>query len=222
MKYIDFEDAFSAARLNKYRKACGGNAYKALTLYRHNVKLCQKIYGVLNVFEIVLRNAINKHYTFVFNDADWIFHQLQKGGMLEFSTYRNEILQSINDMVKENIYTPDKVVSSVSFGFWTYMFTKVPFRLGNQSILQIFPNRQTGLGQKAIFKELQQIKQFRNRIAHHEPICFDANGHKSLVYAQTNYTLILKYISFLGYDKDELLFGLDAKPDKVMNQISKL
>lgn len=222
MKYTDFEGAFSAARLNKYRKACGGNTYKALTLYRHNVKLCQKIYGVLNVFEIVLRNAINNHYIKVFNDSDWIFHQLQSGGMLEFSPQRKDVLQDINDMVKDGKYTPDKVVSSVSFGFWTYMFTKVPFRLGNQSILQIFPNRQTGIGQKAVFKELQQIKQFRNRIAHHEPICFDAAGHKSMVYAQTNYALILKYISFLGYSKDELLLGLDVKPDIVMNQITKL
>ena len=98
------------------------------------------------------------------------------------------------------------------------MFTKVPFRLGGQSILQIFTGRQIGLGQKAIFKELQQIKAFRNRIAHHEPICFDATGHKSMVYAQTNYALILKYIAFLGYDKDDLLFGIDVMPDAVMNQ----
>ncbi len=83
-------------------------------------------------------------------------------------------------------------------------------------------NRQFGLGQKAIFKELQQIKDFRNRIAHHEPVCFDAVGHKSMVYAQTNYALILKYISFLGYDKDNLLFGLDIKPDTVMNNIIQL
>ena len=102
------------------------------------------------------------------------------------------------------------------------MFTKVPFRLGGQSILQIFPARQSGLGQKAIFKELQQIKSFRNRIAHHEPICFDAAGRKSMIYAQTNYALILKYISFLGYDKDDLLFGLDIMPDTVMNKIIQL
>ena len=53
MKYNDFEDAFSAARLNKYKNACNGNTNKTLTLYRHNVKLCQKFYGVLNIFEII-------------------------------------------------------------------------------------------------------------------------------------------------------------------------
>jgi hypothetical protein len=222
MKYKDFEDAFSAARLNKYKNACGGNTNKALTLYRHNVKLCQKFYGVLNIFEIVLRNAINRHYTTHFNDADWIYHQLQSGGMLEHSPHQRDTLNDITTMVAKGKYTPDKVVASVSFGFWTYMFTKVPFRLGGQSLLQIFSARQSGLGQKAIFKELQQIKAFRNRIAHHEPICFDAAGRKSMVYAQTNYALILKYITFLGYDKDHLLIGLDIMPDAVMNKIIQL
>ena len=51
---------------------------------------------------------------------------------------------------------------------------------------------------------------------------FDATGHKSMVYAQTNYALILKYIAFLGYDKDDLLFGLDIMPDAVMNKIIQL
>lgn len=222
MKYEDYEAAFSAARLNKYKQACGGSNNKALTLYRHNVKLCQKFYGVLNIFEIVLRNAINRHYATYFNDADWIYHQLQQGGMLEHSPQQVKVLADITMMASQGKYTPDKVVASVSFGFWTYMFTKVPFRLGGQSLLRILPARQSGIGQKAIFKELQQIKLFRNRIAHHEPVCFDATGQKSMVYAQMNYALLLKYIHFLGYDKDDLFFGLDVMPDGVMNKIIQL
>ena len=76
--------------------------------------------------------------------------------MLEHSPHQHDTLNDITAMVAKGKYTPDKVVASVSFGFWTYMFTKVPFRIGGQSILQIFTGRQTGLGQKAIFKELQQ------------------------------------------------------------------
>ena len=116
MKYKDFEDAFSAARLNKYKNACGGDTNKALTLYRHNVKLCQKFYGVLNIFEIILRNAINQHYAAHFNDADWIYHQLQSGGMLEHSPHQHDTLNDITAMVAKGKYTPDKVVASVSFG----------------------------------------------------------------------------------------------------------
>lgn len=48
MKYSEYEKAFSPARLNNYFKACGGDSSAALTLYRHNIKLCQKCYGILN------------------------------------------------------------------------------------------------------------------------------------------------------------------------------
>ena len=88
--------------------------------------------------------------------------------------------------------------------------------------MQVFPNKQKGLGQKAIYNELMRIKNFRNRIAHHEPICFDANSLKDVAFAQDNYQLILKYIHFLGYNKDELLFGFDVLPDTIINKITLL
>lgn len=222
MKYNEYEIAFSAARLSKYKTACGGNSIKALTLYRHNIKLCQKFYGVLNVFEIILRNAIDLHYRIHFQDNDWISSQLQQGGMLEFSPHKQEVQKTISTLVRQGKYTHDRLVSSVTFGFWTYMFTKIPYKSGGQNLLQIFPNRTLGLGQKAIYKELMQIKTFRNKIAHHEAICFDAAGQKSMVPAQTNYDLILKYIDFLGYTKSHLFVGLDILPETTMNKISKL
>lgn len=52
MKYSDYEIAFSPARLSRYSNACGGDQNKALTLYRHNVKLCQKFYGVLSCLRL--------------------------------------------------------------------------------------------------------------------------------------------------------------------------
>ena len=54
MNYTEYQKAFSCARLNKYLIACSGNTMAALTLYHNNVKLCQKFYEVLNVFEVVL------------------------------------------------------------------------------------------------------------------------------------------------------------------------
>ena len=222
MKYNEYETAFSSARLNKYIVACNCNNNKALVLYRHNIKLCQKFYGVLNVFEIVLRNAIDKHYRVHFNDANWIVTQLQDGGMLEKAPHRIEVLNTISTLVKQGKYTHDRLVSSVTLGFWTYLFTKVPFRIGGQNILQIFPHKTVGLGQKAIYKELMQIKSFRNKIAHHEAICFDSFGQKSMIPAQIHYALILKYVDFLGYSKNHLFFGLDVKPEYVMNKIQEL
>lgn len=222
MKYIEYEKAFSPARLNKYLKSCNGNTNKALTLYRHNVKLCQKFYCVLNIFEVVLRNAINEHYKAYFADPDWIRNQLKRGGMLEFHPQKDAVEKNIAELVQDGKYTNDRVVSSVTFGFWTYLFNKKPFRLGGQSILKIFPARTTGLGQRAIFNELKHIKDFRNRIAHHEAICFDSSGFKNTLPAKEHYKLILKYVNFLGYSENHLFYGLDATPDSVFEHIENL
>lgn len=222
MTYNDYELAFSVARLTKYKAACNGDNFRALTLYRHNIKLCQKFYGVLNVFEIILRNAIDRHYRMHFNDNDWISSQLKDGGMLANYPRKAEIQKTILALVRQGKYTHDRLVSSVTFGFWTYLFTKIPFRIGGQSLLQIFPNKTVGLGQKAIYKELIQIKDFRNKIAHHEAICFNAVGQKSMVSAQTHYAMILKYVDFLGYSKDHIFFGMDVIPETTMTKIQNL
>lgn len=222
MKYSEYEKAFSPARLNKYLIACDGNTSKALTLYRHNVKLCQKFYGILNIFEVVLRNAINTHYQEVFNDSEWIEKQMQNGGMIENAPQKNEVLKIISSLRQNGRYTNDRVVSSVSFGFWTHLFTRQPFRRGGQNLLRIFPNRTIGLGQRAIFNELQEIKTFRNRIAHHEAICFDNKGRIDMTRTQNKYELILKYIAFLGHQSNHLFYGIDILPDSIIAKIEAL
>ncbi len=222
MKYSEYEKAFSPARLNKYLVACGGNTSKALNLYRHNVKLCQKFYGILNIFEVVLRNAINAHYQSVFNDTDWMANQMEAGGMIENAPHKNEVCRIVATLRQNGRYPNDRVVSSVSFGFWTYLFTRQPFRLGGQNLLRIFPNRTAGLGQRAVFNELQEIKNFRNRIAHHEAICFDENGNIDMTITQSKYALILKYIDFLGYQSGHLFYGVDILPDSTIAKIEAL
>ena len=219
MKYKEYEKAFSAARLNKYLHACGGNTDKALQLYRLNIKLCQKLYGVLNVFEIVLRNAIHEHYKTYFSTPDWISSQLLEDGMLSMAPKRKEALSIIQNLEDSGKYSPDRVVSSLSFGFWTHLFTKHPFSKGGKSILRIFPNKDKPLGQRAVFNELMRIKEFRNRIAHHEPICFDQTGLVDISYAHSNYLLIMRYLFFLGYKEGQILYGLDVQPDAIFNKI---
>ena len=222
MKYSEYEKAFSPARLNKYLKACGGDKVAALTLYRHNIKLCQKCYGILNVFEIALRNAINEHFKVHFTDADWIRHQIAPGGMLENHPQRSAIEKAIAGLDKDGKYTNDRVVSSVTLGFWTHLFSRRPFALGDQSLLKIFPARTKGLGQRTVYNELQAIKAFRNRIAHHEAICFNNTGIKSTAAVRDSYALVVKYIQFLGYPESHLYYGLDVLPEKIMQKIDLL
>lgn len=222
MKYQDYEKAFSQARLNKYLKACNGDNVAALTLYRHNIKLCQKFYGVLNIFEIILRNAINEHFKTYYSDPDWIKNQLNSGGILESHPQRIIVQKTIADLLSSGRYSNDRVVSSVTFGFWTYLFTKIPFQRGGKSLLKIFPAKTKGLGQRAVYNELQVIKTFRNRIAHHEAICFDNTGAKNTKPSRENYALVIKYVQFLGYPETHLYYGLDVLPDCILQKIDQL
>jgi len=41
----------------------------------YNLRLCQRFYGVLNLFEVILRNAVNEHYMAYYSDSDWIVNQ---------------------------------------------------------------------------------------------------------------------------------------------------
>ena len=49
MKYEDFEELFSAKRMQKYLQACGGDTRRAMTLYRYNLKLSQEMFTLISL-----------------------------------------------------------------------------------------------------------------------------------------------------------------------------
>ena len=172
MKYDECLQVLSPARLNKYAQASGYEKAKTLRLYQYNIKLSQRFYGVIGMFEIMLRNAINTHYKQYFNDDNWIINQARPNGLLEQEA--SEIVRIQRTYTNMGVYNNDKMVASFTFGFWTYLFTRRNYRIGGKTLLQIFPNKAHGLKQTDIYNQLTAIREFRNRIAHHEPICFNA------------------------------------------------
>ena len=84
--------------------------------------------------------------------------------------------------------------------------------------MQIFPNRTSGLNQSSIYLELAEIRNFRNRVAHYEPICFDASGKISTGFALHHYGLIRKYIEFMGVPAESALRFIE-KPDGIIQKL---
>lgn len=93
MKYDEYLQVLSPARLNKYAQASGNEKAKTLRLYQYNIKLSQRFYGVIGMFEIMLRNAINAHYKQYFNDDNWIINQASPNGLLEQEAAEIERIQ---------------------------------------------------------------------------------------------------------------------------------
>lgn len=219
MKYNDCLQVLSPARLNKYAQACGNDKARTLRLYQCNIKLSQRFYGVIGMFEIMLRNAINIHYKDYFKDSNWIINQARPGGLLEHDAL--EIIDRKQTYIGMGVYNNDKMVASFTFGFWTYLFTRRNYRVGGKTLLQIFPNKAHGLSQTDIYKELTDIREFRNRIAHHEPVCFSATCSIDTSYARKHYKLIRDYIGYMGFDPDSVLRMVE-KPDSILNIIDSI
>ena len=220
MKFEDYEKALSAPRIGKYKLACKGDKNKALILYRYNIKLSQKLYGVMGVLEVVLRNAINVHFKTQLGDNDWLDTQAKSGFL---TNYKTAIFKERDKLKKNRQYSHDKLVASLSLGVWTFMFSRKCYKDSGKTLLRIFPNKTLGMNQRDIYDELDDIRIFRNRIAHHEPLCFGAAGNVDVTYVKEIYSLILKYIGFLGYSANKLLYGVESPLQTIMkiDELSK-
>lgn len=219
MNYDEYLVVLSPARLNKYAQANGNNKSKTLRLYQCNIQLSQRFYGVVGMFEIMLRNAINTHYKQYFNDENWIINQSIPGGLFEQEA--SEIRRTQHAYMNMGVYNNDKMVASFTFGFWTYLFTRRNYRVGGKTLLQIFPNKAHGLKQRDVYKQLTAIREFRNRIAHHEPICFNSSNTIDTVYAKEHYELIRTYIGYMGFNPDSVLRMVE-KPNSILKVIDKM
>lgn len=113
MKYTDQIRLLSEARINKYLFACGEDKVKTIQLYLYNIKLCQRFYGVICLFEIMLRNLIDEHYKKQFG-PNWIVTQAKKNLLLENEA--NEIISLEKTYRNKNILQPRQ--NGRIFSFW--------------------------------------------------------------------------------------------------------
>jgi hypothetical protein len=223
MKSTDFEELICSVRCFRYLSACGNDTRKTMTLYRANLRLSHEIFSVLSVFEVVLRNKIDRHYKRMFNSVigndEWLLHASSPGGYLT-SHGCGKSLHSVQDALQGlyngSGYTHDKLVAELMFGFWRFQFGAKEFMAAGSSLHHIFPNRPAGTNHTDIFKKLGFINKIRNRIAHHEPICFGPGNTISTTYAKDHYTTLIEIFQWLGIDSQHLLYGID----KVQSEIS--
>ncbi|MCL1885820.1 MAG: Abi family protein [Dehalococcoidia bacterium] len=206
MNYSEFEKAISIPRLEKYLRACKGNKRDALRLYRYNIKLCQRFFGLLSIFEVVFRNSINAHFKNHLGDPNWIVTQSTNGFLVR---YQEPILSEYKKLMASGNYTNDRLLSTLSFGVWTFIFSRKCYKNSGKTSLQIFTAKPFGTNQSTIYNDLDEIRSLRNRIAHHESLCFNRNGDIDLTYAQNILHLIQSYLVYLGYKPTQLLFGIE-------------
>jgi hypothetical protein len=214
MNYYDFETALSKPRIGRFLLAAKGEKAKALHLYKLNIQLSQTLFGLLSIFEVTLRNHIDQYYKTYFNDYEWLKNNCEANGMFNHPSFEKSSFESKAKILTTiiqlgNRYNHDRLVAELSFGFWTYMFAPIQFMAGGQGLHKIFIERPKGTTQKNIFNELDQIRSLRNRIAHHEPLCFDKQHNIYVSHTNTTYRHLIKHTNWLGYNPNKLFLDLD-------------
>lgn len=226
MKYIDFEVVMSPERMSRYLFATNGNTKKAMTLYRKNLQLSQEMFTVISCFEVALRNKINEQYSSQFG-SDWLRDSISQTGFFN----RNTCIRTkkIIDRGYKNLvnYSHPKLLASLDFGFWRYLYAQPQFYAGGQTLLKIFPSKPTSTPQiqynhTYVFTQLEIINEFRNRIAHHEPVCF-RRGTSIIdsAFCLQHYNLILQLFQWMNINESALLYGLDHV-QSICNEIDNI
>ncbi|UYQ95783.1 hypothetical protein MKQ68_11785 [Chitinophaga horti] len=125
-------------------------------------------------------------------------------------------------------YSHVKLVAKMDFGFWRYMFARHQFNAFNRTVLSVFPAKPRSTPTRNydntfVFGQLEKVNGIRNRIAHHEPVCFINSGMSicSTAYARQHYRLIMELFNWMGIDEGALLYGLDHI-DMVLAKIDRL
>lgn len=181
MEYQKLEYYLSQPRLDRFLIATGNSKSKAQKLYKINLRVSQSFYPILNLFEIFFRNIANYQVSSHFANPNWII--AEKNGFMSnpsLSASRFFLKNSVSKAEKAirrkgGIITSGKIVAEQSFGFWTSLFDTHHYRLIGGVVIHCFPNKPPHVNRNILNQKLNKIREFRNRVYHNEPICFNGS-----------------------------------------------
>lgn len=183
-----FIDVISRKRAEAYGFSKEDNLI-VLNKYLSNIKICESFYPLLDFFEISLRNRINNVFVEDFGE-DWL---------LDNDFFDNETKSAVAEaqerLSKKKKYPANhRLVAELNFGFWSNLFNKKYHVIWQQDkrILRTFINSRFDI--KIVNKELEILRNFRNRVFHFETI-YTHNPERC-------YGLLLKYISAMSPNAD--------------------
>lgn len=177
------------------------------------------MFALISVFEVSLRNKIDKEMRNIHGN-DWLRDFVMPGGIFDTDQRvegtKKIIKKAYEGLLRNGRYAHSKLLAEMEFGVWKFMFNNVQYRLSGRCLLNIFPNKPTSTpschyDNTFVYNELDKINALRNRIAHHEPICF---GYSYPVTISTQratdcYGTMMNLYQWMGVSTQDLLYGLD-------------
>ena len=156
--------------IKKYISTERFRSYSGIDEYLENLVFSKKAYIPLSILEISLKNSINDLLTDKLGE-NWLENK-------DFLT--NDSLRKIEEAKKilykrAELISKSKIIAELSFGFWVNLFKK-PYekKLRTKDIQKIFtnlpPKKEKIINREVIYKELNHIRNFRNRVFHYEKV----------------------------------------------------
>lgn len=188
------ERIISKERLEPYLKRHNNDLEKALNHYKINILISQSFYPVLAILEVGLRNSIDYQLTRKFKDENWFDNIEYIKIASKFHTDRITNARA-NILSEKKAITTGRIISELSFGFWTSLFDLKFERTLWKNLRLAFPNCPKEIRKrKTMSSKFNGIRKLRNRIFHHEAISWNLNV------LQTYKTEIIEGINWLDMD----------------------
>lgn len=174
--------ALSPSRMGTYLHATGfGATATALDIYVWNALVSGAFFSTLHLCEVVIRNAIADALERKYGAGwPWVSNferTLTKWTAAELRAARHGIPAG----------STGKVIAELKFAFWCQLFTaRHDQHLWNAHLHTVFPHLPSPLtvaaGRKMLYDDMEVLRGFRNRIAHHEPIfTYPLAGHQARI-----------------------------------------
>jgi hypothetical protein len=174
MRANEIESTLSSHRLQRFLTETGGNA-QALRLYRWNAQVASAYWTPLHFMEVAVRNAIHDALTESKGTAWWFRDDVdERAGASWFYDFEREAVGKAMEKLYAPL-TPGKVVAELHFGFWVGLVSGRYVSLNGgadyHDVVWVkggVAARFGGAKRGVIYKRLDRLRRFRNRIAHHE------------------------------------------------------
>lgn len=156
------------ARLAEYLAEVGGDAERAIELYAWNSRLAAECFADVGHLEILLRNCVDRVCSVYYVEEElripW-FLQLCSGLN---NDDRNSVIGA-RERICSSRYpeSRDRIVASLTFGFWTGLFNKRHDEMWKQCLHMVFAEgNNPSVTRKTVAALLESVRITRNRVAH--------------------------------------------------------
>lgn len=200
-----YEKVFSAQRMKKYFNHYPNDEEKAIRHYKSNIEISESFYSILSMFEVSLRNSLNRELTDYFGTTDWYLRIYSENGLRNL---RSSINIAERHIINRNeAVTANKVIAELTLGFWVRLLNAEYERVLWKPIRKVFPFLEKSQRQRNnVSAPINKIRDFRNRVFHHEPISWNLNK------LEETHRRIIMVMSWINEDLPVIVNEIDRVP----------